>query len=241
MSQSQQSETKIWDSLIGIKDYIIKSLDDMATEIQEPGMERFNQDGWVNRVWENDYIRRAHIDVVDARESKKLWMMHCCIFPKLSSDAPIFGFDVIAGERKMTGAFLDFSPTVNHQHDMIKGLKTITDALEWKRERELPDWGKAIFSGGMLAAGNVQDAAEIQQVTSIAKTMFSQYTTSLSVFTQSDMWKKINDEGAVKSAQNRYAHYQKQNPHTPRVMKSLGLNEEDVDIFVKDILFPEIV
>ena len=42
-------------------------------------------------------------DVVDARESKGLWMMHVCIFPNLDNNGPIYGFDVIAGKNKMTG------------------------------------------------------------------------------------------------------------------------------------------
>ena len=41
-------------------------------------------------------------------------------------------------------------------------------------------------------------------------------------------------------AQNRYAHFQKQNPHTPRVMKSLGLDPEAVDEFQEKCLFPEL-
>ena len=42
-------------------------------------MEHFNNDLWINRVWENKDVRRAHIDVVDARETKGLWMMHVCV------------------------------------------------------------------------------------------------------------------------------------------------------------------
>ena len=40
--------------------------------------------------------------------------------------------------------------------------------------------------------------------------------------------------------QNYYCHNQQQNPHTPRVMKSLGLNEADVELFCTDALFPKI-
>jgi hypothetical protein len=40
--------------------------------------------------------------------------------------------------------------------------------------------------------------------------------------------------------QNYYAYNQKQNPHTPRVMTSLGLDEEDVNTFIQNCLFPEI-
>ena len=46
------------------------------------GMERFNKKefGWVNRTWKNEYIRRAHVDVVDVRDTKGLWMAMCVYF-----------------------------------------------------------------------------------------------------------------------------------------------------------------
>ena len=104
----------IWEKLIDCKDNIIEIFDKQAEEIQEKGLADFNRpdSGWINRVWANDSVRRAHIDVVDARDSKGLWMMHVCIFPHLHNDAPIYGFDVIAGKNKMTGAF-DFSRSSN--------------------------------------------------------------------------------------------------------------------------------
>lgn len=45
---------------------------------------------------------------------------------------------------------------------------------------------------------------------------------------------------STKKHQNYYAQNQKQNPHTPRVMTSLGLAEEDVRVFIQECLFPEI-
>ena len=100
----------LWDKLIQSQKDIINIFDKECKEIEEPGMDHFNQPdgGWINRVWANDNVRRAHIDVVDARESKGLWMMHVCCFPVLNNDGPIYGFDVIAGKNKMTGAFHDF-------------------------------------------------------------------------------------------------------------------------------------
>jgi hypothetical protein len=40
-------------------------------------------------------------------------------------------------------------------------------------------------------------------------------------------------------AQNRYCYWQKQNPHTPKVMASLGLDEAMVHDFIHQVLFPE--
>ena len=112
----------IWNKLTDCKDEIIKIFNERATEINEPGLDYFNRpdSGWINRVWANDSVRRAHIDVVDARDSKGLWMMHVCIFPTLDNPAPIYGFDVIAGKNKMTGAFHDFSPSADPDHPMIE-------------------------------------------------------------------------------------------------------------------------
>ena len=120
----------VWDNLISIQNRLIDKFEYTGTEIQEEGMERFNQPGWINRVWSGDLYRRAHVDVVDMRESSKLWMMHCCIFPHLDSDAPIFGFDVIAGPNKMTGAFCDLSATTNRNHKMIEHFATISSQLQ---------------------------------------------------------------------------------------------------------------
>jgi hypothetical protein len=48
------------------------------------------------------------------------------------------------------------------------------------------------------------------------------------------------EEAKTIEAQNYYCHNQQQNPHTPRVMKSLGLAEADVELFCTDALFPKI-
>jgi hypothetical protein len=224
----------VWDSLIQLQDNLIQQLSKDGTEIFEPGMERFNQPGWVNRVWSNKYYRRAHIDVVDMREQKKLWMMHVCIFPDLQNDAPIYGFDVIAGPNKMTGAFHDFSATVDPDHPMIDHFASVASKLKWKRERELPDWAKAIFTEHMIAAGMVTEPEEIDQICKVARENMCFYLRNIR------RYNNYADVDMAKAAQNNYAYYQKQNPHTPNVMKSLGLNEDDVNAFVKESLFPEV-
>ena len=52
----------IWNKLIECQDEIISMFDEHAEEIEEPGLSAFNQpdNGWINRVWRNDSIRRAH-------------------------------------------------------------------------------------------------------------------------------------------------------------------------------------
>lgn len=224
--------SEVWDTLIDIQHLLEDKFNETGTEIFEPGMDRFNQPGWVNRVWRSDSYRRAHVDVVDARETKGLWMMHCCIFPHIHNPAPIFGFDVIAGKNKITGCFIDYSPTYDKFHPMLDYFGEEVSRLEWRRERELPDWAKRIFSQHMVAAGNVQNEDELSQIALLADTLINHY-----LETVGETNKEILDCSAH---QNYYCDNQKQNPHTPRVMASLGLNEDDVRVFIQDCLFPDI-
>ena len=226
----------IWNKLIDCKDDIIAIFEENATEIQEDGLDYFNrpESGWINRVWANDDIRRAHIDVVDARDTRGLWMMHVCIFPTLDNPAPIYGFDVIAGKNKMTGAFHDFSPTSDPDHPMIQGYYDSVENFIPEKPRELPEWARNIFTEKMLAAGNVKSDEEATEIIQIALSNLHAYFEGVG---------ETKGEGApdlVAACQNYYCENQQQNPHTPRTMKSLGLPEEDVDRFCTDMLFPKL-
>lgn len=224
--------SQVWNKLTAIQNLLEKSFNNTGVEIKEPGMERFNQPGWINRVWTSNNYRRAHIDVVDARPSKGLWMMHCCVFPHIHNPAPIFGFDVIAGKNKITGCFIDYSPTTDRSHPMIKYFAEEVSRYEWIKTRELPDWAQRIFSPSMVAAGNVSDESELSQIESLAQILINHYLETVG--------ETNNTVENTAQEQNFYAQNQKQNPHTPRVMTSLGLNEEDVRVFIQDCLFPEI-
>jgi len=226
----------IWNKLIECKDEIISIFDKEATEIQEDGLNYFNRpdSGWINRVWANNSVRRAHIDVVDARDSKGLWMMHVCIFPTLDNPAPIYGFDVIAGKNKMTGAFHDFSPSSDPDHPMIQGYYESVEHFVPEKQRELPEWARNIFTGKMLAAGNVKTDEEATEIIRIATDNLRAY------FDEVGLTKGEGDQAIVGAAQDYYCHNQQQNPHTANVMKSLGLPEADVDRFCTDMLFPKL-
>ena len=86
----------------------------------------------------------------------------------------------------------------------------------------------------MLAAGNVNTEEEASAIIELALSNLRAYLDEIGEFTGS------GSRELVAGAQNYYCHNQQQNPHTPRTMKSLGLNEEDVDKFCTDMLFPKI-
>lgn len=222
----------VWNTLVEVQSYFEMAFNEKGWLIHEPGMERFNQPGWVNMVWESDTYRRAHIDVVDARDTKGLWMMHCCVFPHTDNPAPIFGFDVVAGKNKITGCFHDFSPAGDPTHPLIEWFGEEVSRYEWNKKRDLPDWAKRIFTEHMIAAGNVQEEHELVQILGMARKNLDHYLENVG--------ETRGQATSTKDQQNFYAQNQKMNPHTPKVMTSLGLNEEDVRIFVQECLFPEI-
>ncbi|NDG30282.1 hypothetical protein EB118_09455 [bacterium] len=222
----------VWDKLLKIQKFFESQFYATGSIIFEPGMERFNKPGWVNKVWASSIYRRAHLDVVDARETKGLWMMHCCVFPHTHNPAPIFGFDVIAGKNKITGCFMDYSPTGDDLHPMMSWWSVETSKYNWNKERKLPDWAQRIFSSNMVAAGNVQDEEELEKIYTIAERGLKHYLETVGETNRSP----VN----TAKAQDFYAQNQKQNPHTPKVMTSLGLSEADVKVFIQDCLFPEL-
>jgi phycocyanobilin:ferredoxin oxidoreductase len=225
-------ESNVWNTLIDIQHLLEKRFSETGTETFETGMDRFNQPGWINRVWTSDSYRRAHIDVVDARATKGLWMMHCCVFPHTHNPAPIFGFDVVAGKNKITGCFIDYSPAGDNKHPMIEYFADEVSRYEWNKPRKLPEWAERIFSKSMIAAGNVSDENELKQIASLAHILVNHYTECVG--------ETNNTVENTTEQQNYYAQNQKQNPHTPKVMASLGLDEEDVRVFIQECLFPEI-
>tara|TARA_B100001057_G_C22649345_1_gene871473 strand:+ start:243 stop:926 length:684 start_codon:yes stop_codon:yes gene_type:complete len=226
----------IWERLIKWKDETIDVLNEHLSEYNEPGMDRFNNEefGWVNRTWEGLYIRRAHVDVVDVREKKGLWMAHVCLFPELTNGGPIYGFDIIAGKKKVTGAFHDFSPLLKKEHPLTEWFIAENDWYKPSKERPLPDWAQKIFSRGMIAAGNITEERELNQICTMAVSNLRNYIDKI----QSHHGDSDKDD--VIKAQNFYCEHQQQNPHTPRTMKSLGLPDKDIELFCKDNLFPKI-
>jgi hypothetical protein len=183
---------------------------------------------WVNHLWRSSTFRRAHLDIVDARDTSRLYMMHLCIFPHTNDPSPIFGFDLIAGPTKVTGAFHDFSTV--ERTDLDDWFADRAASQQWSKERQLPEWARQIFSGNMVAAGNIQDPEELERLINFVLGNLSHYLGSIGKTTSTD----------YTTQQNRYCYWQKQNPHTPRVMAALGFEPEVVHDFIQKCLFPEL-
>jgi hypothetical protein len=188
---------------------------------------------WHNSLWTSAAYRRAHVEIVDHRESHKVYILHCTIFPHYNDPSPIWGFDAVCGPNKITGAFHDFSSAGDPTHPMMKEFEKLAAKYQWNKPRELPDWAKAIFSKNMVAAGNVSTDIEIDSLCNLAAHSLDYYLSEIGR-TQESLFD-------FHMAQNRYCHYQKQNPHVVRSMVSMGIPEAKITKFVEEVLFPEFV
>lgn len=193
---------------------------------------------WFNLVLESSMYRRAHIDTMDYRESHGLYMTHICIFPHLDNGAPIFGVDLVAGKKKVTGAFHDFSCSefVDDEHPMQLMFKHNVKNLDWKRTRELPEWASNIFSPSMLAVSNINTIEELDQFFEVVTKNLNYYLDCVGNY---KMVTKATEE-ETRSRQNWYCENQRKNPHTPRVVASLGVDETLIQPFIETCLFPEV-
>jgi hypothetical protein len=195
---------------------------------------------WTNLVYKSCWTRRAHLDVIDVSETKNLFMMHICVFPHVYDRAPIYGFDIIAGPNKVTGAFLDFSPIGDKDHKLCQYFSELVEPTSWSKPRQLPEWAQNIFSSNMVAAGNINTDFELDVVLELSKKSLVYYLDNIKTYrpalTYDDQVKLYN----FTDQQNYYCQQQKCNPHTPRVLKSLGFTEEVAHDFIHTELFPEI-
>jgi hypothetical protein len=188
---------------------------------------------WYNRLYRSDRYRRAHIEIVDRRDTDRIYILHSTIFPHFNDPSPIWGFDAVCGANKITGAFHDFSSGGEPNHFMMQWFADQSSKLTWNRPRDLPEWARAIFSPAMIAAGNVNNDLELNSLCDIATKSLDYYMKNVGVSQES---------GAdYHMAQNRYCRYQKQNPHVVKSMVAMGVAEEKIKQFVDKVLFPEVV
>lgn len=220
--------TKIWDKI----EQLAVSIENMFIVTGENYTEHEHKFDWYNKLYRAPSYRRAHIEIVDKREQYGIYILHSTVFPHFNDPSPIWGFDAICGANKITGAFHDFSSAGDPNHSLMQWFAARTADLNWSKPRDLPDWAQQIFSPSMIAAGNIQSEEEVDLLCATAITTLDFYLENVGV---------TQESGAdYHMAQNRYCHYQKQNPQVVKSMISMGVPEETIKEFVDKVLFPEI-
>lgn len=172
--------------------------------------------GWENTRWFSAQFRLAH---VERFRQPKFSVLHTVIFPHVTDPSPIFGFDIIASDTKVTGVFFDRSPTISCWGPI--------SSKSFGSERTRPEWGD-IFSEHWIACK--PDYAECEQICELACETLINYLSRLG----QDHSARLYD---IKQAQNRYSLQQRKNTHTTNVIRKL-LGEEQGTYFIEEILFP---
>lgn len=182
-----------------------------------------------DHLFSSPSFRRGHISIVDARDTHKLWLLHVTIFPDVKDGCPIYGFDIVAGPNKVSGAFHDFSSGGHTHNVLMRWFADRTKDITWNKKRELPEWAKNIFSDAMVAIGAV-GPEELESFCALGLETLRYYLHNVGC-TKSYLHDHTAD-------QNFYCEQQRLNPHTPRVLQTLGFTEAEAREFVDQTLFP---
>lgn len=221
--------TETWNKIANLA----QEIEQAFKQVGDQYVDKEHEYSWYNALYSSLRFRRAHIEIVDNRESHGIYILHSTVFPHYNDPSPIWGFDAVCGKNKITGAFHDFSSAGDPNHEMIKWFKETSETLSWSKPRNLPEWAKQIFSPNMVAAGNIREENEIDLLCHLAKVSLKYYLENVGL-TQTC--------GAdFHMAQNRYCHYQKQNPQVVKSMVAMGVPEPTINKFVEEVLFPETV
>ena len=175
--------------------------------------------GWENHRWTSPSFRMAHLEIFN---QDRFMVIHLCIFPHVYDPRPIFGFDVIAGESKVTGLFMDLSPTVDPAVPF--------SSLELTKQRDRPEWGD-IFGEHWIACR--PNEAEMLAIADEAQAVLVRYLNDLG---QARLDPRVPE---IVAAQNHYCTQQRKNEHTVRAIKNL-LGEARAEQFVTTVLFPTV-
>jgi phycocyanobilin:ferredoxin oxidoreductase len=182
---------------------------------------------WNNLLLRSQTFRRAHVEtfIVPGR----ITVLHVCVFPHLDDPAPIFGFDMVAGPARVTGIFLDLSPST--ASPPLPGLSDVLDPSElasFATKRTLPEWGD-IFSSDMLAI-RPADIDETIRAICLARR-------ALDCLLTMPRFRADPAPAAVAAGQARYSSGQRRNEHTLRMLSGF-IGPTPARRFIDEVLFP---
>ena len=183
---------------------------------------------WRNTLFAAPIFRRAHVELLEI--PGHFAVVHVVVLPHASNQAPIFGFDIVAGRAQATGVFLDFTPVTQAPPDPdLAVVLPAEQRLQLGTPRELPEWAR-IFSRGVLAV-RPSAPAHVDAAIACALRAFGVYLQLLPACAAGQ------PDPDVLRGQAAYAYAQRQNPHTRRMLARF-VGEEGATVFIENVLFP---
>lgn len=182
-----------------------------------------------NRCFQDDIFRKVHIeralmDPIDAE------ILHSVAFPRVTHTAPILGIDVVVLHGDVTMCIADATPVVGPTTDpAVRELQArhgIPDLMA-AHARELPDWGKAIFS---------DDCVFLNRPTPEAADAFLEYAVALTRLVRGAPAMLSEDPEAVRTEHARYCAHQRRNSRT-RVVLAKAFGDDMARDYMSMVMF----
>jgi len=182
---------------------------------------------WRNTVVATPAWRRLHVEYLAI--PGEIAVLHCCAMPRLDRALPILGFDVVAGEAKATGCFLDLSPSVPAAAPAIAAWAAAIAPLrdELGEARALPDWA-TIFSPHVIAV-RPRNPAEVEAGLALGEATLAEALLPCSAPPAAP--------AEMLAAQSHYAAGQRRNDRTRRMLAGC-IGPQLADAFIAECLFP---
>jgi phycocyanobilin:ferredoxin oxidoreductase len=214
------------DLLLGAPDVMVLPEPDWKARALAEGALRRRLD-WRNTVVRTPDFTRLHVEYFAI--PGEIAVLHLCAFPRLGAALPILGFDVIAGQQRATGCFLDLSPTVPQAEPAIAAWAAhIASARAGLGElRVLPDWA-TIFSPHAVAV-RPRDAAALEARLALGEASL------LGLLRAGPA--ALADPTAMRTAQLRYIAGQRSNDRTRRMLAAC-IGPTLAEEFIETCLFP---
>jgi hypothetical protein len=171
--------------------------------------------GWKNYIWTDTNFRWAHLEMF---VTPKVSVLHCVVMPLPSSNAPVYGFDVIEMNGNLTGMFLDITPIVETNCNI--SLQQVG------MSRPVPEWGD-FFSDQFVCC--VPDKPTDLEEGVRALDFYLSYLPH-----------SMEPGLDYRPEQQLYVEGQRRNPQTFRMLKSF-VGEEVATEFINQVLWPDVI
>lgn len=184
---------------------------------------------WINLKFDTSSIRYGHLEYFKA-DNDKVEVVHSTCYPQFNIPLPIFGFDIIALNKKITGIFCDVTPSP-HDHPILRSILSSYYNAHKNLIRTLPEWA-GFFSPQFLAVS--PDEQNWKNISEQCENLFEKYLIYSNKITE-NLNKKESE--LHKENQNNYSRQQQKNTKTMKAL-SAYIGEEAAKTFVEKVLFP---
>lgn len=187
---------------------------------------------WKNNIYINPSIRYGHLEYFKSSNGK-IEVLHCTYFPSYFKDFPIYGFDVIALNDKITGVFCDFTDCGKENSFFSNKLRDLKEKYK-NNERTLPEWAN-FFSKNFICI-NPKDLNESDMIQDFLN-LFKSYITQSEWVNYNGIYNSTNDIKRSINIQNNYSINQRKNDKTYKAL-SAYIGAENARDFIDTVLFP---